>query len=286
VIAVPGEMTRRTGMLDIYIKPEACVAHGCDGALTDAGTGQEAVGKMIEYPPSQILLGRNPSEESQELIAEGLGVGQYYTANEEDRPMQGPANAMLERQVGTVLPVLDYGKLWVRKTIKVGSCPWCWGPKHARDEMCLYSGKCKECLAVLKDLPGEGFHHACRSLVISTNKRSARKEGEAYKRKSEVYDTGTPANAAMAVYNPSVERIAKRQKLVEALKLKQLKRVRDAEIEAAAAEAATEELEMEEYERYLAAVQMEEEPVLSDEERAAQALALAELDSGLMDADL
>ncbi len=73
---------------------------------------------------------------------------------------------------------------------------------------------------------------------------------------------------------------------MEALKLKQLKRVRDAEIEAAAAEAAIEELEMEEYERYLAAVQMEEEPVLNDEERAAQALALAELDSGLMDADL
>ncbi len=32
-------------MLDIYIKPEACVSHGCDGALHNAGTAQEVLGK-------------------------------------------------------------------------------------------------------------------------------------------------------------------------------------------------------------------------------------------------
>jgi hypothetical protein len=96
VIAIPGEMRRRTGMLDIFIKPDACVSHGCDGALENAGTEQEAVGKRVEYPPSQILLGRNPSEEAQEMIAEGLCMGQYYTAKEDDRPPHGPNNSMLE----------------------------------------------------------------------------------------------------------------------------------------------------------------------------------------------
>ncbi len=76
------------------------------------------------------------------------------------------------------------------------------GTPHRRDEVCMYSGKCRECLAVLDELPGKGFHHACRSLVVSTLKPSARKQGEAHKRKSESYDTGTTANAAEAMYKP------------------------------------------------------------------------------------
>ncbi len=69
---------------------------------------QEVLGKRVEYPPSQILLGRNPSEEAQDLIAEGLCVGQYYTTAEDDRPAQGPNNFMLEIQVGAGLRTLDY----------------------------------------------------------------------------------------------------------------------------------------------------------------------------------
>jgi hypothetical protein len=274
VIAVPGEMRRRTGMLDIYIKPEACESHGCDGALDNAGTAQEVLGKRVEYPPSQILLGRNPSEEAQDLIAEGLCVGQYYTATTDARPMQGPNNSMLEIQVGAAMRGVDYGKTWVRKISKVGSCRWCWGPPHNRDEVCMYSGKCKECLATLAGLPSEGFHHACRSLVVSMAKPSDKKQGASFKRKSELYDTGTPANAAMAVYNPSVVKLAKRQKLLESLKAKQLQRVAEAAAEAAAEKAATDELEAEEYEAYLLAVQLDPEPVLSEEARAAQASAL------------
>jgi hypothetical protein len=51
VIAMPGELTTLTGMLDIFIKPEACSDHGCDGALSQAGTSAEALGKKIEYQP-------------------------------------------------------------------------------------------------------------------------------------------------------------------------------------------------------------------------------------------
>ncbi len=220
----------------------------------------------VEYPPSQILLGRNPSEEAQDLIAEGLCMGQYYTTTEDDRPVQGSNNSMLELQVGAVMRVLDYGKTWVRKISKVGSCRWCWGPMLQRDEICMYEGKCRECLAVLADLPGEGFHHACRSLVVSMIRPSVRKLGDSFKRKSELYDTGIPTNAAMAVYNPSVVKLAKRQKLLESLKVKQLQRVAEAAVE----KAATDELEAEEYEAYLLAVQLDPEPVLSEEARAAQ----------------
>jgi hypothetical protein len=45
VFSMPGELIMLTGMLDIYIKPEACSNHGCDGALIHAGTSAEALGK-------------------------------------------------------------------------------------------------------------------------------------------------------------------------------------------------------------------------------------------------
>ena len=160
------------------------------------------------------------------------------------------------------------------------------GAPHRRDEVCMYSGKCRECLAVLADLPGEGFHHACRSLVVSMIRPSVRKLGDSFKRKSELYDTGIPANAAMAVYNPSVVKLAKRQKLLESLKAKQLQRVAEAAAEAAAEKAATDELEAEEYEAYLLAVQSDPEPVLSEKSRAAQASAQDLLvEEGQMDTD-
>jgi hypothetical protein len=284
VISDPGEMSRKTGMLDIYIKPEACINHGCDAALHNAGTEQECVGKVIDYPPAQILLGRNPSEESQELIASGLCKGQYYTANSAVRPPQGPYNTLLERQVGTYLPHSEFGKVWMRKTLKMGSCGACWGPKHPSRELCMYKGMCRECLVVLKDLPGGGFHHACRSLVISENKRDKYTERNAKKRRSDSYDPGTPAHPEMAVYKPSV-RLDQRQKVLETLKLKQLHR--KAAAERAAADAARliteaalikEAAELAEYEEFLQEVQLDEEPVLSEEERAAQDIEIANMD--------
>jgi hypothetical protein len=295
VISIPGELTTRTGMLDIYVKPEACNDHGCDGALSQAGTSAEALGKQIEYPPSQIILGRNTAEESRELIAQGQCVGQYYTDNPNARPEQGCLNAMLETEVNSFLPQSDFGKTFMRKLIKVGSCQHCWGPPHARAEVCMYKGVCRECLAVLADLPFKGFHHSCRSLIVSSRKPTKPEDG--HKRKF-LYDVGTPANPAMAVYVPSDSRL-KRQKLVELLKEKQLKRkAHEIALEAVAAAAAKqakldqEAQDLAEFELNSDFEDLDEEVELSAADREAQDRALNEMEMslgenlGYMDGDL
>jgi hypothetical protein len=281
VVADPGQMSRRTGMIDIYVKPEACSQHGCDGALYYAGTDQQTVGKVIDYPPSQILLGRNSAPEAQELIASGMCMGQYYTAHPSSRPAQGPLNSMLELQVGAYLPQQDYGKTWLRKTVKLGACRFCWGPKHESRDTCMYSGICKECLVEMKDLPGNGYHHACRSLVISQDKADRKTEETAKKRKNSYYDPGMPPTPAMAVYKQSALR-DKRQKTLEGLKQKQLDRMaaEQAAVEAANAEAAArDEADLIEYEKYLNDVELDDEDhTLTQEEIQAQDAALAEME--------
>ncbi len=67
VISMPGELKMLTGILDIYVKPEACSGHGCDGALHHAGTDAEALGKRIEDPPL-------PDNPGQKHFCGGTGI--------------------------------------------------------------------------------------------------------------------------------------------------------------------------------------------------------------------
>ena len=76
----------QTGLLNIYIKPESALAHGCDGAPSDAGTPNERVTKNIIFPPPSVVLGRNPNPITLTLLNSGLLKGQYHTATESDHP--------------------------------------------------------------------------------------------------------------------------------------------------------------------------------------------------------
>ena len=218
-------MAQRDGLAPWKTSRDRPRVQRCDGALLHAGTAAEVLGKLIDYNPAQIMLGRNSAEEAQELISNGQCAGQYYTYTPDKRPAQGAFNAMLETQVSSSFPQSEFGKTWIRKTIKVGSCQHCWGPSHGRKEECLYKGRCRECLAVLVDLPFKGFHHACRSLIISDAK--PKRKGDGNKRKAE-YDLGTPADPAQAVCHQSDRRVV-RANMVQRLKQTQLKRKRDEE---------------------------------------------------------
>jgi hypothetical protein len=282
VVADPGQMNRRTGMIDIYVKPEACINHGCDGALHHAGTAMEVVGKVIDYPPSQLMLGRNPSPEAQELITAGMCMGQYFNDNPIMRPAQGDLNAMLEVQVGAYLPLQDFGKTWTRPTVKLSACRYCWGPKHEDRIPCMYKGLCKECVVDMKSLPWKGYHHACRSMVLYQPKADRKTTETANKRKHNLYDPGTPMNAGMAVYNQSSLR-CKRQKILEDLKIKQLLRI--AAEEAAVLAAAAEEADLLEYETFLAEGQSDEDP-LTEQDIIIQDAALAQMDEQMGPIDI
>jgi hypothetical protein len=141
----------------------------------------------------------------------------------------------------------------------------------------MYKGVCRECLAVLADLPFKGFHHACRSLIVSSCKPDRPEDG--HKRKFQ-YDVGTPANPAMAVYIPSDSRL-KRQKLVQLLKEKQLKRKANESAVAAVAAAAAQKAKQDQEAQDLAEFELnsdfddlEEEVELSAADREAQDRAL------------
>ncbi len=222
----PGEPNKITGMLDIYVKPEACINHGCDGALDHAGTSQECLGKKIDYPPANILLGRNPIPESAYLMRSTdpeLLVGQYYTENELQRPEEGRENKLLETNVGMFLDHKDIGKTWIKKTIKIGHCALCWGPQHqSRNDPCMYKDTCRECLIKYKEMPHKGFHHSCRNLVVSTPKPDPQNE----KRKrdgTDEYNPGQPKDRQQSQYVPSQAHL-KRQRILEEMKSSQLKR--------------------------------------------------------------
>ena len=158
----------QTGLLNIYIKPESALAHGCDGALSDAGTPNERVTKNIIFPPPSVVLGRNPNPITLTLLNSGLLKGQYHTATESDHPQAGRSNLFEDRYPNSLNPT-DYGKLYIRQVFKPGHCKFCWGPKHDARH-CLYRTLCRVCLRVLADLPHGGFHHACGCLIQSTPK--------------------------------------------------------------------------------------------------------------------
>jgi hypothetical protein len=45
---------------------------------------------------------------------------------------------------------------------KAGACKHCWVPgRHTGDVTCPLLGKCRVCLDVFEDMPGEGKRHAC-----------------------------------------------------------------------------------------------------------------------------
>ena len=232
---VPGSMRIATSMLDIYIKPEAMTNHGCDGALQYAGTDKEALAKVIDYPPSAVILGRNPSEEIREPMENGYFKGQYYQENTVNRPW-GPFNQMLESATGTFLPAEHFGKTFLKVVIKIGACRYCWGAKHLRGDTCLYIKHCRECLQELGLLPYKGFKHACTSLIESMRKPE-KETDKSNKRMRDEYDPGSPADPNFAAYVPSAARAAAqvmRQRMVE----QQHKRKRDEQIAATAAAAA------------------------------------------------
>ena len=204
--SIPGQPNVMTDKLDIFVKPEALINHGCDGALSHAGTDNQCLTKKITYPPARITLGRNPSAEAADLLSEGLLRGQYLLAPDapvNSRPPQGEMNGLLETATGMYLPGPELGKTWLKRIVKIGSCPHCWGPKHERGDICLYKEHCRECLAVIRDLPHSGFHHSCWSLIESVpDPKTADKENNG-KRKYSDFDPGTPADPNTAVYIPS-----------------------------------------------------------------------------------
>ena len=164
-----GAMASRTGKLEIWLNPQACMSHGLAGCLVHAGTEREALGEKIDYPPSAFAFLRNPVPESAELISDPVhGIkGQYHTADPAMRPHpQDPANGLMELRTSNTGVLLDHqhiGKLAIRKLVKERHCRHCWGPKHQvrGGDKCPYEDVCKECLEVLGDLPNKGFHHCC-----------------------------------------------------------------------------------------------------------------------------
>ncbi len=163
-------------------------------------------------PPTNVLLGRNPTLEAAELIQQGFMAGQYYTSCPGVKP--GDFNNMLEAKCGFYMDPIDYGKTYVRKITKVGSCKYCLGPMHAdhRTDPCLYKNICRECLVPFKDMPDGGFHHSCANLVISTPRPTEAAKGQ--KRKL-AYDPGLPKTQAQTTYEPSLRHI-QRQRILAA----------------------------------------------------------------------
>ena len=49
-IVTPGEPRKLTGMLDFYLHPSVCNNHGCDGALSNPGTPNEALTNESLFP--------------------------------------------------------------------------------------------------------------------------------------------------------------------------------------------------------------------------------------------
>ena len=156
----------------------------------------------------------------------------------------------------------------------------------------MYSGVCRECLVVLAELPDKGFHHACRSLIVSVRKPS--RKIDSAKRKYQ-YDPGTPVNPEMAVYIPSGGRL-KRQKLLQLLKQKQLRREADESAESARREAAQQQAEedqdsaeLEDFEMTNDFVDMDDETELSAADREALDRAIeameVSMDAAIVDID-
>jgi hypothetical protein len=192
------------------VKPEACV-HGCDGALSGAGTPGEVITKKMTRPPATVMLGYNPSEDIKFFLENDQFLGQYWAADSATRPTLNTQNKLLEVESGVSLLTKDIGKTYVKHVIKIGHCKHCWGPPHSRNEGCMYKGMCRECLCIEKSLPYGVFHHSCRSLLESTP--DPLKKNNQGKRKAS-FDPGAPAQPQMATYTPTSS-YQKKQKLLE-----------------------------------------------------------------------
>jgi len=161
----PGNPKKMTGMLDIFVKEASIPNHGSEGALANAGTEFEILAKSIAFPPPSVVLGYNPILAVKPLMEKGMLMGQYITPN----PSAGLSNLM-KLETGYSMNRMDYGKTYLRQIIKPGHCKYCWGQKHSQEDECLYKGFCRVCLTRLKDMPNNGFHHACGSFIQSTPK--------------------------------------------------------------------------------------------------------------------
>ena len=120
-------MNIKTGFLDVYVKPEACV-HGCDGALSGAGTPEEAITKKMTHPPATMMLGYDPSEDIKFFLENEQFLGQYWAADPTTRPPLNSHNRLLEVESGVSLLTKDFGKTYVKHVIKIGHCKHCWPP--------------------------------------------------------------------------------------------------------------------------------------------------------------
>ena len=183
-----GKAARLTGLLDIYVKPAAMAETGCTGALSDAGTALERITKKITFPPTNILLGRNPESMSQDLIDSGLLKGQYYS------PAYNPAANALPG-----IPEYERGKTYLRPIIPIAMCKYCLGEPHGSRELCMYRDICRMCLVHLPSLQNKGFKHSCHNLIVEDMSKPPLLDIE----RKRAYDAGTPENETQAAYIPS-----------------------------------------------------------------------------------
>lgn len=95
--------------------------------------------------------------------------------HDDSLPNYGPGN--YHDEAGNLKPI-DYpppkvrlqladGTAEYRNVRRVGACRFCHGPHHPPQERCPYQGRCNRCLALLKKLPHEGFHHSCHHGITS-----------------------------------------------------------------------------------------------------------------------
>ena len=223
--AKPGAAKVMVPSLDIYVKPAFCSSFGQDGCL-DTTHGESVVNKPISCPPSSVTFGLNPVLEAEDMITAGYLKGQYFK-----KPGENPSarpfpqnNGMLETMGENPNVLLDHDlmKTFVRKVIKLGCCQHCWDPEpHGPREICLYKGVCKQCCAVLKNLPFKGFHHSCQSLITSlTDHRKVKTKPQLKRRAPEM---GEPTDPTQLVYTQSPAE-AKRVKLMAELQKKKAAR--------------------------------------------------------------
>ncbi len=180
----PGEPKKFTGMLDIYIKPEAVLTHGCDFALENAGTPKERLAKAIQFPPPSVAFGRNPNPTVVPLLRQGLLI------MPDALPSSGTSN-LLEDRAGYQMSPNDFGKLFLRPVFKPGHCKYCWGPQHEA-KFCLYNDHCRFCLVKLTTLPHEGFHHCCTSMIESTPKHDREENPSGSRKRPREQPTAPP----------------------------------------------------------------------------------------------
>jgi hypothetical protein len=187
-----GKAARLTCLVDIYVKP-AAIAGGCEGAPAEAGVPITP----IPFPPTNIMLGRNPQPVSQHLIEQGGLKGQYFAPD--SHPTQNALPGIVDS---------ERGKTFVRPINAVGRCKHCLGPYHeSRNDICPYTKHCRMCLELLPALPNKGFHHSCHNLVEDMPKPTVNQK---WKRQKTSYSAGEPQNEAQAIYTPS--EVFKRQR--------------------------------------------------------------------------